>query len=97
MAGDALAPSPDLFRESNNPPAPRPIRLDSLPDAAEIVNIKRSLVEFRYFGKRRCPEQVRALGSNYGDNPEGVVDRASARVTLLTKQSKLTRQLNFRD
>jgi hypothetical protein len=33
----APAPSPDLFRESNNSPAPRPIRLDrlSLPDAAE--------------------------------------------------------------
>ena len=83
MAGNAPAPSPDLFRGSNNPPAARLIR-----DAAQLVNIKKiSLVELIYCEKRELSEQVRRSRVELRDNPEGVVDRASARVSHLINQT----------
>jgi hypothetical protein len=87
MAGNAPAPSPDLFRGSNNPSAPRPIRLDSLPDAALLVNIKISPWSNFVITKKEMPGSSLGTRVELRDNPEGVVDRASARVSHLINQT----------
>jgi hypothetical protein len=87
MAGNAPAPSPDLFRGSNNPSAPRPIRLDSLPDAALLVNIKRSPWSNFVITKKEMHGTSLRPRVELRDNPEGVVDRASARVSHLINQT----------